>query len=171
MLTMVPAGVNLLARQAVMNHPNTMHCELWRRSVVRPGAGVSGGMGTLGGMGVMSSADEVEIEWEFVGHCYGMPSADNEAAQLKERGDAPDEAGDEIRFLLEPEEPLGEPGGFEIRKDDVFFVVWGEGDDAPRTAYEITAVETMVRMPPYVPRYVAVRRDDLDLLDATDDDD
>jgi hypothetical protein len=170
MLTMVAAGVNMMAREVIMHHPNTMNVEVYRREVTRTNPS-TGGMGTLGGMGMMSSTDEDEITWAFVGHGYGLPAAENDATTMRELGDVPDERADDVRWLLEPEDPIGEPGGFEIRKDDVFFVVWGVGDDAPRTAYEITAVETMVRVPPFVPRYVCVPRDDLDRFGTGDDED
>ena len=65
-------------------------------------------------------------------------------------------------FLIEPELEAFE-GGFEPKKNDVFYVVFGDiqDEDAPRIAYEIIGVETTVNVPPYVPRYVCNRRDDL----------
>lgn len=55
---------------------------------------------------------------------------------------------------MEPEETIGNPGGFAIKNKDVFYAILGVGPEAPRVAFEIVEIETLVNMPPHVPRYV-----------------
>jgi hypothetical protein len=54
----------------------------------------------------------------------------------------------------------------------VLYLLLGEGENAPKVAYEIVEVEAVVNVPPFVPRYVVNRRDDLDIIDpaAPEDD-
>lgn len=160
MLNNVPMGINAMARNVIINHPNAFNCEVYRRQVLRPDP-QAGGAPTLGGMMVLSADDEQEIEWSLVGLGYALPSEQFQAASMMDRRDANNGYGEEFRFLIEPEEMIGSPGGFEIKKNDVIYLVLGEGPEAPRLAYEIVDVEAVVNVPPYVPRYVANRRDDL----------
>ncbi|MCF7995779.1 MAG: hypothetical protein K9L88_13170 [Chromatiaceae bacterium] len=160
MLVNVPTGYNTLARNVILNHPNTYNCEVYRRSYLRPGDALVGGMMTL------SSEDESEIEWELVGMGFALPAEQFAPSPMMDRGDAHNAMGDEFRYLLEPEVPIGEPGGFEIKKADVIYVRLGTGEAPPKVAFEIIAVETVINSPPFVPRYILVRRNDLDLLDA-----
>lgn len=159
MLVNVPTGYNALARNVILNHPNTYNCEVYRRSYLRPDA-------LVGGMMTLSSEDESEIEWDLVGMGFALPAEQFAPSVMMDRGDAHNSMGDEFRYLLEPETPIGDPGGFEIKKADVIYVRLGTGEAPPKVAFEIIAIETIVNLPPYVPRYILVRRDDLDLLDA-----
>lgn len=167
MLINVPAGINAMARNVIMNHPNAFNCHVYRRQMLRPDPEV-GGAPTLGGMMVLSADDEQDIEWSMVGMGFALPAEQFQPASMMDRRDANTGSGDEFRFLIEPEEIIGNPGGFEIKKNDVFYIILGEGDAAPRLAYEIVDVETVVNVPPYVPRYVTNRRDDL-ALDVEDE--
>lgn len=164
MLNNVPTGINAMARNVIINHPNTFNCEIYRRQVLRPDP-QAGGAPTLGGMMVLSTDDEQDIEWALAGLGYALPAEQFQAAQMMDRRDAHNGEGEEFRFLIEPEEMVGNPGGFEIKNKDVLYLILGEGADAPRLAYEIVAVEAVVNVPPYVPRYVTNRRDDLVLGD------
>lgn len=164
MLINVPAGINAMARNVIMNHPNAFNCHVYRRQMMRQDPEV-GGAPALGGMMVLSADDEQDIEWSMVGMGFALPAEQFQPASMMDRRDANTGSGDEFRFLIEPEEMIGNPGGFEIKKNDVFYIILGEGDAAPRLAYEIVDVETVVNVPPYVPRYVTNRRDDLALDD------
>jgi len=164
MLNNVPMGINAMARNVIINHPNAFNCEVYRRQVLRPDS-QAGGAPTLGGMMVLSMDDEQEIEWVLAGLGYALPSEQFQPASMMDRRDANNGYGEEFRFLIEPEETIGNPGGFEIKKNDVIYLVLGEGPEAPRLAYEIVDVEAVVNVPPYVPRYVTNRRDDLAVPD------
>jgi len=164
MLVNVPTGVNRLARNVIINHPNCYNCEIYRRSYTR-GDPAAGGMPTIGGMMVLSGEDEAEIEWALVGMGFAVPAEQFAPAAMMDRMDAHNSEGEEFRYLIEPEIPIGETDGFEPRKNDVFYLRLGSGDSPPRVAFEIVTVETLVNLPPYVPRYVSVRRDDLDLIE------
>lgn len=163
MLNNVPMGINALARNVVINHPNTYNCEVYRRKVLR-GDPMSGGAPTMGGMMVLSADDETEIEWELVGSGYALPAEQMIGGPMMDRRDAANGEGEEFRFLVEPEEMIGNPGGFEVKKQDVIYLLLGIGESAPKLAYEIVDVEAAVNLPPYVPRYVTNRRADLDLM-------
>ena len=101
-LTRIQDVIERSTRQVVISHPNAYNCRLYRREVQRQAPCEVGGMPTLGGTGVMSVADEAEIAWNFLGLGYAL---------LVERGDAPSDAADELRFLIEPEIPIGETVG------------------------------------------------------------
>lgn len=172
MLRNVPTGINAMARNVIMNHPNTYNAEVYRRRVGRTSADEAGGAPTLGGMMVMSIEDEDDIRWESVGNGYALPAEQFQASSMMDRRDANNGYTDELRFLIEPEEMIGDPGGFEILKRDVIYLLLGVGENAPKLAYEIVDVEAVVNVPPFVPRYVVNRRDDLDIADpgAPEDD-
>ena len=173
MLVNVGTGINMLVRQVVMNRPGALNILVYRRTINRTTATMAGGQPTLGGLGVIEPDDETDITWHFVGTGYALPADAYDPAPIHDLGDAQDGADGELRFLLEPEELPGEPGGFSIELDDVFFVLFGVADDgdtsnAAKLAFEITKIETVVMSQPFVPRYVCVRRDDLHILDPTE---
>lgn len=161
MLRNIAAGINSITRNVVIRHPNTFNCEFYRRVMGRSEP-IVGERQTMGGMMVMSIDDEVEINWGIIGTGYALVADVFQPAVMMDRGDANNGAIDEYRFLIESEKEPFE-GGFEPQKDDVFYVVLGDiqNEDAPRIAYEIIRIETTVNVPPYVPRYVCNRRDDL----------
>ncbi|ENV00373.1 hypothetical protein [Acinetobacter variabilis] len=161
MLTNIPKGLNAINRNVVIRHPNTFNCEFYRRDINRLEP-VVGERPTIGGMMVMSVDDEVEVSWSMIGTGYALVADQFQPAIMMDRMDTNNGNGDEFRFLIEPELEDFE-GGFQPKKNDVFYVVLGDiqDQDAPRIAYEIIGVETTVNVPPYVPRYVCNRRDDL----------
>lgn len=161
MLSNIPKGIGSVTRNVVMRHPNTFNCEFYRRDVNRLEP-VVGERPVMGGMMVLSMDDEVEISWSILGTGYALTADSFQPSVMMDRGDANNGALDEYRFLIEPELEAYE-GGFEPKKGDVFYVVLGDiqDEDAPRVAYEIIFVETTVNVPPFVPRYVCNRRDDL----------
>lgn len=171
MLNNVPAGIGAMARNVIINHPNSYNIEVYRRKLGRTSADSAGGAPTLGGMMVMSNDDEHDITWELAGLGYALPAEQFQQSQMMDRRDATNGYADEIRFLLEPEDMIGDPGGFEIKKKDVFYLLLGVGPEAPKLAYEIVEIEAVVNLPPFVPRYVVNRRDDLDIIDPTEEED
>lgn len=161
MLSNIPNGINAITRNVVIRHPNTFNCEFYRRQVLRNDP-VVGERPAIGGMMVLSVDDEVEIEWAAIGIGYALAADLFQPSMMMDRGDANNGSIDEYRFLIESDKEAFE-GGFEPKKDDVFYIVLGNIQDekAPRLAYEIVAIESTVNIPPYVPRYICNRRDDL----------
>lgn len=171
MLKNVPSGINAMARNVIINHPNTYNAEIYRRRIGRTSADEVGGTPTLGGMMVMTVEDEEDIRWELVGSGFALPGEQFQASPMMDRRDANNGYADELRFLIEPEEMIGDPGGFEVLKRDVIYLLLGVGENAPKLAYEVVDVESVVNVPPFVPRYVVNRRDDLDIIDPTEPED
>ena len=167
MLSNVPSGINAMARNVIINHPNAYNCEVYRRRVGRTSADEAGGSPMM----VLSSEDEDDIRWELVGLGFALPGEQFQASSMMDRRDANNGYADELRFLIEPEEMIGDPGGFEVLKRDVIYVLLGEGENAPKVAYEIVDVEAAVNVPPFVTRYVVNRRDDLDIADPAEAED
>lgn len=155
MLNNVPNAINKLARNVVINHPNSINCVMVRKRVTRAANASVGGLPTIGGMAVISSDDEESIEWDLLGNGYAMQVAGEfQPSAMMDRQDANNGIEDEFRFLLEPETA----GEFEPKKNDVFYLIIS---DVVRLAFEIIRVETTSNIPPYTQRYVCNRRDDL----------
>lgn len=164
MLTNVPKGILAMTRNIVIRHPNTMNCEFYRRSVNRIEP-VVGERQTIGGMMVLGVEDESEISWESIGLGYALRAEQFSPSVMVDRMDTHNDEGIEFRFLIEAELQDFE-GGFIPKKNDVFYLIMGDPTDenAPRVAFEIISVETTVNVPPYVPRYICNRRDDLNAM-------
>lgn len=162
MLTNIPTAVSKMARNVVINHPNTFSCQVFRKTVTRTADGSMGGLPTMGGLGVIDSGDEEQYEYAFIGNGYAMQAEPFSPAQLMDRQDANNYAGEEFRYLLMPEaENDGEEGFFTPKKHDVFYLLLGSGDAPAKLAFEVVGIETPLNIPPYVTRYVCNRRDDL----------
>ena len=160
MLTNVPSAVNRMTRNVVINHPNTWECQVFRKRVTRTDGAPVGGLPTMGGLGVLDSEDEESIDYDHLGNGYALQAEAFMAAPMMDRQDANNGSGAEFRFLVEPEEPSGMPGYFDVRNRDVIYLVLS---DDVKLAYEIVGTETTVNIPPFVTRYVCNRRGDLDL--------
>lgn len=168
MLTNVPAGINRMARNVVMNHPNTFGCEVYRKTVTRTAPETVDGNPTLGGLGVLDTMDEEQFEYAFLGNGYALPADGFSPSPMVDRRDANIGTGEEFRFLIEPEEPSGAPGWFDVRTHDVLYLLLGTGQTPPKLAYEVVGVETTSNIPPYTTRFITNRRNDLDLLTPAD---
>jgi len=167
MLNNVPQAINRMARNVVINHPNTYNCEVYRKVIRRGGEATVAGNPTLGGLAVLHSADEEDFEYEHAGNGYALQAEAFGPAPMMDRRDANTGSGDEFRFLIEPEGAPGEPEWFEPRVTDVVYLLLGDGPNPARLAFEIVALETTSNIPPYTTRYVANRRDDLHLPAGT----
>ena len=159
MLHSVPTQVNKLARSVVINHPNSYNAFIVRKSVTRA-ATISGGLPTLGGLGVISSDDEEKIEWLPMGNAYALEVEIYSPGIMMDRQDTNNQGLDEFRFLIEPETEIGEDGAFEIKKNDVMYIIV---TDTVRLAYEVVAIETTSNIPPYTQRHICNRRNELDV--------
>lgn len=154
MLNNVPEAINRLARNVVVNHPNAYNCIAVRKRITRVGSAIVGGIPTLGGMGVINNDDEEQVEWDLLGNGYALKSEIFTPSTMMDRQDT-NNGIDEVRFLIEPEDP----GLFQVKKHDVIYLVLGP----VRLAYEVIGVETTSDIPPYTQRFVCNRRDDLHL--------
>jgi hypothetical protein len=157
MLSNVPEAVNRMARNIVINHPNTYNAIVFRKRVLRPADNAIGGLPTLGGLAVISSDDEEDVTWDLLGDAYAMKVEPYGQGIMMDRQDANDGGTQEFRFLIEPEIQDGLPGGFAIKKNDVMYIVMGD----VRHAYEVVAIETNSDIPPYTLRYVCNVRNEL----------
>jgi len=162
MLNGVPNAINKMARNVVIHHPNSANCQVFRKTINRD-APKESGMPTMGGLGVISSEDEEDISWEWIGNGYVLPAEQFSPGQLNERRDASNGPSgvDEFRFLIEPEEEPGTEKWFEPAKGDVFYLIIG---DIVKLAFEIVDTETTIGIPPYTRRFVCNRRDDLHVI-------
>lgn len=161
MLTNVPKGINRMARNIVINHPNSFECQMYRKSVDRTNESLVSGMPTIGGLGVISAEDEENISYDFLGNGYALQAEPFSPSSMMERQDANNGFANEFRFLIEPEQPTGMVGNFTVRKGDVMFIVIS---DDVKLAYEVVEPETVMNISPFAMRYVTNRRGDLDLL-------
>lgn len=160
MLTNVPAAVNRMARNVVINHPNTYNCQVFRKTVTRPGAD-AGGLPVLGGLGVLSSDDEEQFTYAWIGNGFALPVENFQPASMMDRGDANNDTGTEFKFLIEPEDAAGQLGSFTPDKNDVVYLLLGDGPSPAKLAFEIIGIEAVLNIPPYTTRFIVNRRDDL----------
>lgn len=160
MLNNVPIAVSKMARNVIINHPNTWECQLYRKSVNRVGGALVGGLPTLGGMAVLNSEDEYDITFTHLGNGFALEAEMFQPSAMMDRQDANNGANTEFKFLIEPEMMSGMPGHFDVRNSDVMVLILA---DSVRLAFEIVGVETTLNIPPYVTRYIANRRGDLDI--------
>ena len=160
MLTNVPKAINRMARNIVINHPNSFECQLYRKSVNRTNESTVSGMPTIGGLGVISAEDEEDISYDFLGSGYALQAEPFSPSTMMERQDSNNGFANEFRFLIEPEQPTGADGSFMIKKGDVMLIVIS---DDVRLAYEIVEPETVMNISPFAMRYVTNRRGDLDI--------
>jgi hypothetical protein len=157
-LTNVPTAINKLARNVVINHPNAYNAVMVRKRVTRTGGPAIGGLPTLGGLGVISNEDEEAIEYDLLGNAYALEAEIFTPGLMMDQQDANNGGIDELRFLIEPEELPGAPGSFEVKKNDVMYLILSQ---SIRLAYEVVGIEATSNIPPYTQRYIVNRRDDL----------
>jgi hypothetical protein len=161
MLTNVPIGMGRMLRSVVLNHPNTLECQVFRKILLRVAVGISGGLPTVGGLGVISAEDEHDIEYTHVGNGFALAADMFNQSPLFERGDAVLQAENTMSYLIEPEFALGIDGHFDVKKGDVIYMVIS---DAVRLAVEVVSPETPVNMSPFPSKFLCNRRSDLDLM-------
>lgn len=160
MLHSVPAAINRMARNVVINHPNAFNCQVFRKTITRPNA-EDGGLPVMGGLGMLDGGDEEQFTYAWLGNGFAVQVDSFQPSLMMDRGDANNGTTNESRFLIEGEEPDGTPGSFEPKNSDVLYLLLGSGDSPAKLAFEIVGVEAALNIPPYTTRYVANRRDDL----------
>lgn len=166
MLTNVPLGVAHNTRQVVLNHPNSMECDVYRKRVLRTeaasggGPGEMGGAPTLGGMGVLKNEDEAEFDYVLVGEAKVLFAGIQQQASINDRDNAPEAAMQEaqIASLAKP----GTPEFFEADNQDLIALKVGLG---VVLAFTVEDVMGNVLIPPYTRKYLLQPRDDLHALE------
>lgn len=166
MLSAVPNSINRLARNVVLNHPNSFNCKVFRETVERVDTGTVAGLPTMGGLGVLDAEDEEKIRHDLVGSGFALPAEGFAPSPMMSAGDANFGPADEFRFLIEPEAESGAPGWFDVRKHDVMYLLLGTGPTPPMIAFEIVGTETTSNIPPFTTRYICNRRDDLSVAQS-----
>jgi len=141
MLTNVPAAINRMARNVVMNHPNAWNCQVFRKVYKRTAPQTVAGAPTLGG----------DFEYKHLGNGYALRAEGFAPAPMVKRGDAHINSGEGMLFLVEPEEPAGHPDWFDLRNHDVMYIWLGVDPSCAKLAFECV----------YTTRYIMNRRDDL----------
>lgn len=150
MLNTVPNATNKMLHSVITNHPNAFNCEIYRKVIDRENSQ------TLGGLGVLSSEDEENIRFEFVGIGYALQAENFQQSQMMDRQDTNNSYADEVRFVIAPEND-----DFVIEKHDVLYLLFMDGK--AKLAWEIVGIETTVNIAPYTRRYVCNKRNDLDV--------
>lgn len=163
MLNVVPIGINKVARQVVLNHPNSTHCKFIRKVAVRPSDSSVMGLPTIGGLGVLSIEDEEDIDFIPLGNAYALRAEQFGASLMTDQQDANNGSDDTFLFLIETEFLPPDPLGFEIKKNDIFYLVIS---DVPsiELGFEIVGIETVTNIAPFNQRYICNRRSYLDTL-------
>lgn len=174
MLYNIAQGIQRMALNAIRAHPNSWSVQFFRKVVDRTAPESYGGLPTLGGLAQLDSQDEPAYHYEFL--CNGYARRPDQYAgsgmSMAEAKDAPMGGADEFLYMLAPELPapasLDEPAPapVELTTKDVVLFVLGDTPDAARVAFEIATIEPMMELPPYLPRYVLIRRADMDLAEG-----
>lgn len=165
MIERIPTAVSLALRRVVLRHPRSLDCQVWRRVVTRPTAGVTGvmeqimgGLPTLGGMGMLSAEEETSIEYQPLGparllFCDTAPPM----STLTDRGNST-VAAEVVDAQVEPLADPGADGHFTPTKGDLVLVLPGLG---AVVAFTVEAIPTPTVISPMVRRLTLNRRDDL----------
>jgi len=161
MLNNVAITMNRLARNVVMNHPNSYNCQVFRKVYKRTAPQTVAGVPTMGGLAVLDSMDEEDFEYKYIGNGCALRAEGFAPAPMTKRGDANIGSGEGFLFLVEPEEPSGHPDSFDLRNHDVMLIWLGTAPDCAKLAFECVGIETTSDIPPYTTRYIMNRRDDL----------
>ena len=160
MLTNVAAGLSRMARNVVLNHPNSFNCQVFRR--VEPAPPDPADPPAPPDVGAMDDEDLSDVTYAWLGNGYALPVEPFGPALMMDRGDANNGSTAEFRFLVEPEEEdAGNPEHFTPVKHDILYLLLGAGDAPAKLAFEVVGIETVTNIPPYEARYITNRRDDL----------
>lgn len=153
MLNSVPEQVSRAARQVVMFAPNSMHCVVFRKQILRPEG--DSGLLELGGMGVLDSSDEAAYEYIELGEGKILFSGSYTAApgNVIDSDDGVIYADGVMECRIEPKVE----GAFEVDKHDYIQVLPGNGFIMP---YEVVGITSPTSIPPYVRKLIVEPRQD-----------
>ena len=155
MLNTIPESVNDMARAVLENHPNTFNCQCYRKVINRVSDSTMGGRPTIGGLGTVDSEDEENYSYQYLGNGYALQAEPFQPSSMMDRQDANNSFATELRFLICADTNQE----FALKKRDVVYLLLGNN---VKMAWEITAIETVINVPPFTLRYIMNRRDDID---------
>jgi len=155
MLNTVPQAVNDMARAVLENHPNTYNCQIYRKVINRVSDSEMGGRPTIGGLGTVDSEDEDDFSYAYLGNGYALQAEPFQPSSMMDRQDANNSFDTELRFLICADTDQD----IVLKKRDVVYLLLG---NTIKMAWEITAIETIINIPPFNLRYIMNRRDDID---------
>lgn len=164
MLHQVPIQIGRMARNVVLNHPNSMEIEMWRKVILRKDTGEVAGKPTMGGIGVLDSDDEDDIDWVYLGSGRAVRAEVFQPSSMMDANDANIGFSEEASFLIEPDANSGEEEFFDVRTHDVMKIVIRippDYENYATVAYQVTGRETTSDIPPFNIRYRCSLRDDL----------
>ncbi len=159
MLHNVPKGINRLARNVIINHPNTYngYCVI-KKFEQKPE--------TFGSVGILSVEESDDYTFELLGECFAMQVFDGGFSNsgMNDAVNGNIQPIDEYRFIIEPEHEEGHELHFSLKIGDILMLILGsDTSNAYQPAYEIVDIETVNNIPPFSVRYVTNRRSDLDI--------
>lgn len=170
MLNRVPEAITRSARLVTLNHPNSLDCDVSRKTVMRAPNATPPTLGenaTIGGLGVISTEDEADYEYAPL----GTPGSDDPQAKIQFTGGFSAPIGDvtdqkdgvtyaeaPIEALIECKLATDDPNYFTPKKNDIVTVFPGNGFVL---AYEIVDLTSPTSIPPYVTRYLLQPRPDI----------
>lgn len=144
-----------MARQVVLNGPNSMECVVYRKQVLRTATSSIGGLPDMGGIGVLDSEDEPAYEFVELGEAKMRPVGDHHPLpnNVVDSHDGVIYAEGPIVMQIEPKTA----GAFEIKKHDRIDCLPGLGFIIP---YEVVGITAPGSIPPYLFQYVLEPRQD-----------
>lgn len=156
--------INRMNSQVMSKRSPAFGAQLFRKRLLRTSPSSVGGIPTLGGVAVLSSTDEENFDYQFLGNARVMRIADYAPSLMIDRMDTHNSGGNgnEHRFIIEPEAPSGSPDWFAPKVHDVMYL-WTDSAGTVKVGFEIVGVEAVNNLAPYSVRYVCNRRADLDL--------
>lgn len=164
MLNVVPIQINSAMRNVVINHPNSLGVQVYRKVFTRVSGSDLMGLPTIGGLGVISSEDESDYDFVHAGNAYALQVENFNPSLMMDQQDANNGSEDNFYFLIEPEELFPHPESFEVKKNDIMLVVINiiEGSEI-KIAFEVVGIETTTNIAPFTQRYICNRRQHLDI--------
>jgi hypothetical protein len=164
MLTNIPRSIAASARKAVLLHPNSIDCQVFRRVINRTSTDSMGGLPTLGGMGVLQGEDEADISYDLLGNARIQLCGPFLAASIGNRGDyvVPPNAQEAIVVsLADP----GATGYFDAKIHDLVCVQVSPG---VVISFTVEDVLSPLNMAPFSLRKLVLQpRDDLHAFDPS----
>lgn len=166
MLYNVPENFKRMGDKVVRNHPNSWDVQVFKKVVMRANTtGTMGGLPNVGGIGVLDSQDEPEYTYEWLCNGWALRAEQFQPGNMTDVRDAAIGGAEEFPYMIAvdraPLVPDGPPNDAQISNKCLVMFLIGEGPDAARLCFEVASTDSTMELPPFVPRYVLNRRDDL----------
>jgi len=153
MLSNIPNAMQKMARSVVINHPQALEGNFYRKIYNRSAPKGSENLPTIGGLGLLHGMDEVDFSLECLGAAAICPVDVFTPSGITHNLDFAVTENAELRFLIEPLTL----NAFNPLENDIFLIEFNNGQTEFSFCYEILSLETVVNIPPYAVRYVCNR--------------